>query len=265
MMPRKGGRVAAVLGTIAALLPCGHVAAQNSTAAALRATVYTAPPFFPSSAFGSYYSGYGPNQTSVQPQPMVTNAVDGYVYPLNLTTGSQIVNSADPVIFVGNSTHPAVYNISYDTNLSTPWSISLRQQVVANISAIINGSSDSCTKCQLGVQSMKPLAVAAPWEVPVALIQLCIQFEFTSAASCQSTYEQSSDGAYITEVLSYADVTYPSRNSQMACHYYINSACPIPPLIPFNTTNWFAKPKPANAAVPKPSGELIKVAHISDM
>lgn len=112
---------------------------------------------------------------------------------------------------------------------------------------------------------MKPLAIQAPWEVPVALIQLCIKYKFTSAKSCQDTYEQSSDGAYITEVLSYADVTYPSLNSQYACHYYIKSSCPLLPLVPFDTSNWFAKPKPQNATAPKMSGKTVKVAHISDM
>ena len=253
---------------VASLLLCAaaNTVAQNASSTyGPAATIYTAPPYFPSGVFQSYYSGFLPNQTSVQPQPIVTNAVGGQPYPLNLTTGIHTINSDDPVIFVDNSTHPAAYNISYATNLSTPYSIDLRQSIVNNISAIIDASNDSCVTCQLGIQSMKPLAIQAPWEVPVALIQLCIKYKFTSAKSCQDTYEQSSDGAYITEVLSYADVIYPSLNSQYACHYYIKSSCPLPPLVPFDTSNWFAKPKPQNATAPKMSGKTVKVAHISDM
>lgn len=45
-----------------------------------------------------------------------------------------------------------------------------------------------------------------------------------------------------------------------------SSLCPIPPAVPLNLTNWFAKPKPNPLPPPKqPSGERLKVLHISDI
>lgn len=52
--------------------------------------------------------------------------------------------------------------------------------------------------------------------------------------------------------------------AQMLCQNFLG-LCPLPPTAPLNLTNWFARPKPSPLPPPKkPSGERVKVLHISD-
>ncbi|KAF8553427.1 hypothetical protein OG21DRAFT_1523118 [Imleria badia] len=47
---------------------------------------------------------------------------------------------------------------------------------------------------------------------------------------------------------------------------YDGQLCPLPPTLPLNLTEWFAKPKPKPLPPPKqPSGERLKVLHVSDI
>jgi hypothetical protein len=51
---------------------------------------FTPGPFFPAEPFKEFYKGFGPSQTSVQPQPKVTNIMDGVAFPLDLTNPATI-------------------------------------------------------------------------------------------------------------------------------------------------------------------------------
>jgi len=51
----------------------------------------------------------------------------------------------------------------------------------------------------------------------------------------------------------------------MFCHSFFG-VCSLPPTLPLNLTNWFAKPKPNPLPEPrKPSGKRMKVLHLSDL
>lgn len=51
----------------------------------------------------------------------------------------------------------------------------------------------------------------------------------------------------------------------MFCAITLNM-CPIPPTAPLDMTGWFAKPKPNPLPLAKqPSGERLKVIHVSDI
>jgi hypothetical protein len=50
----------------------------------------TPDPFFPAEPFSIFYDGFGPSQTVVQPQPIITDPVNGNVYSLDLTNPATI-------------------------------------------------------------------------------------------------------------------------------------------------------------------------------
>lgn len=50
----------------------------------------------------------------------------------------------------------------------------------------------------------------------------------------------------------------------MLCQNFLG-LCPLPPVSPLNLTGWFAKPKPTNPTVRKPTGKRLKVLHLSDL
>lgn len=67
-----------------------------------------------------------------------------------------------------------------------------------------------------------------------------------------------------------SNISMSSQNSisivslQLLCQNFLN-LCPLPPTPPLDLTNWFATPKPNPLPAPKqPSGERLKVLHISD-
>ncbi|KAF8497004.1 hypothetical protein JB92DRAFT_3125839 [Gautieria morchelliformis] len=61
---------------------------------------FTAQPFFMTDLLNMFYSGFGPFQTSIEPQPVITDPVGNTVYPLNLTNPKTIptANVIDPVV-----------------------------------------------------------------------------------------------------------------------------------------------------------------------
>lgn len=52
----------------------------------------------------------------------------------------------------------------------------------------------------------------------------------------------------------------------MICNHFLSGLCPLPPTSPLDLTGWFAKPKPNPLpAAKKPSGQRLKVLHLSDL
>ncbi|KAG1762122.1 Metallo-dependent phosphatase-like protein [Suillus occidentalis] len=70
-------------------------------------------------------------------------------------------------------------------------------------------------------------------------------------------------GPILTQVVSFADVG--GYDGQSICSQFLG-LCPAPAATALNLTGWFAKPKPNPLPPPKqPSGQLLKVLHLSDM
>jgi sphingomyelin phosphodiesterase len=126
----------------------------------------------------------------------------------------------------------------------------------------------------------KMLALAAPEQGPTLAIELCLFFNFSS--TCNTTFSVLTLGAPITQVVANADVgsldgqvfsemNVRSLNSdsflcQMICQNFLGGLCPLPPTSPLDLKGWFAKPKPNPLPAPKkPSGERLKVVHLSDL
>jgi sphingomyelin phosphodiesterase len=165
-----------------------------------RPATFTPKPFFPMEPFKEFYDGFGPSQMLVQPQPKVTDPLNGYVYPLNLTNPATIpevsfikiytnllptfameqANLVDPVVFgpsvlTGRPNGP----LAPTANLSTPQSRALATQTINQIIAVISSNNGSCDKCIAGLLLAQNLAKNAPWEVPTALIQLCTKYDYS--------------------------------------------------------------------------------------
>jgi sphingomyelin phosphodiesterase len=124
------------------------------------------------------------------------------------------------------------------------------------------------------------LAMAAPEQGPSLAVELCLFFNFSS--TCEKSFNVLTLGAPITQVVANADVgsldgqvllemnvmSLYSDNFlyQMICQQFLGGLCPLPPTSPLDLKGWFAKPKPNPLPAPKkPSGERIKVIHMSDL
>ena len=75
--------------------------------------------------------------------------------------------------------------IGPNVSLSTPGSRALAAQAKNSVISIINSDviTGSCAKCVAGLEVAKGLALAAPWEVPNAMIDLCNQFDFSVSST----------------------------------------------------------------------------------
>jgi hypothetical protein len=213
---------------------------------------FVVPSAFPTSVFSSYYVKPAPTS---EPQPALHDAVLNITYPLNLTDPRTVPTADnDPVYYP-----PGIPNLGNAT------SEALVQVALAQIKSIINddgGLSGNCSKCIAALSVGKFLAQAAPSYVPNAMIALCQATGFASNSSCTTTYEAGSYGAIWTQVLALADVS--GLDGRYICNTLSSTFCSAPTTTPLNTTNLFPKPKPKNATAPKPSGNRVKVLHLSD-
>lgn len=206
---------------------------------------YAVPGAFPTSLYSHYYND--PTATSAQPQPVISDPVTNEIFPYSLT---------DP------------YNISqYDTVDPHPLppkasSQMLLQQAVAQIKSIaVNPMLSNCARCQASLEVAKFLALAAPEQGSNLALTLCEYFNYSS--SCEKSFGPLVMGPILTQVVSFADVG--GYDGQLICSQFL-SLCPAPAATALNLTGWFAKPKPNPLPPPKqPSGQLLKVLHISDM
>ena len=207
---------------------------------------------FPTSAFPSYYIPPSPSQ---EPQPALYDPVLNLTFPLNLTNPKTIpTTDPDPVFYpqpianISNATAEAYVAAAVTA---------IRGIIVGNASLTSN-----CSKCIAALEVGKQVAQIAPQNVPAALVLLCESTGFKSNSTCQSTYSAGTFGAIWTQVLALADVT--GLDGQYICNSLSSTFCPAPTTSPLNITNLFPKPKPRNATAPMPSGERVKVLHLSD-
>ncbi|KAJ7665113.1 sphingomyelin phosphodiesterase [Mycena polygramma] len=231
--------------TVAGLSLCAYLPVVLAASGAPSA--FTAPGAFPTSMFTNYYNN--PKQTASQVQPIIKDPVEtGLTYKLSLTNPDTIPtnDTTDP--------HPLPPVAS---------SARLLEQAIAQIVAISTNpmfGTNTCARCQAGLEVAKFLALAAPEQGPELAVQLCFHFKFSS--TCGTTYSRLALGSVITQVIANANVG--GYDGQLLCQNFLN-LCPLPPASPLNLTSWFSKPKPSPPpAAKKPSGKRLKVLHLSD-
>ncbi|KAL6304766.1 Metallo-dependent phosphatase [Sparassis latifolia] len=211
-------------------------------------TATTLPGAFPTSVYSSYYND--PTATSAQPQPVISDPVTHEIYPYNLT---------DPNTIPGNDTlspHPLPPVASSDLLLEAAFN-----QIVSIASNPV--FADTCTQCQAALEVGKFIAMTRPELGSPLAVRVCEYFNYSSTLGCETDYGIYYLGSVVTQIASYADVG--GYDGQGLCWHFLG-LCPRPPTSPLDLTNWFAKPKPDPLPPPKqPSGQLIKVLHLSDM
>lgn len=234
---------------LSACLSC-YVKAQGESIPGVPSYVVSAG--FPTSVFSSYFSPPVPTQ---EPQPIIYDPVSNTTFPLNLTNPNTIPTSDnDPVYFP-----PAIANVSNST------AEAFVSAAISQIKEIISGAggiSGNCSKCVAALNIGKLVAQVTPQYVPNALVALCESTGFASNSTCTSSYSATTLGAIWTQVLAFADVS--GLDGRYICNSLSSTFCSAPTTSPLNTTNLFSKPKPKNATVPSPSGERVKVLHLSD-
>lgn len=130
-------------------------------------------------------------------------------------------------------------------------------QEISN-SSIFNST---CAKCQASMAVAKMVALAAPSEGPALAVALCNHFQFNT--DCEGEYGINDFGSVLTQVTANADAA--GLDGEYFCHSFL-SLCPAPSVSPLNMTGWFKKPKPNPLPIPKkPSGQRLKVLHLSDI
>ncbi|KAJ7269242.1 sphingomyelin phosphodiesterase [Mycena haematopus] len=218
----------------------------TSTTGASIASAFTAAGVFPTSIFTKYYNN--PTQTFSQAQPIIKDPVETVgakrVFPDTIPTN----DTTDP--------HPLPPTASSSQLLQAAFN-----QIVA-ISTNPMFGSNTCARCQAGLEVAKFLAMASPESGPELAVQLCFHFNFNSA--CGTQFSRLALGSVITQVVANANVG--GYDGQMLCQNFLGGLCPLPSASPLNLTSWFAKPKPNPLPAPKkPSGERLKVLHLSDI
>ncbi|KAF8521774.1 Metallo-dependent phosphatase [Hysterangium stoloniferum] len=235
---------------------------------------FTGQPFFQTDFLKAFFPGFGPSQTSVEPQPLITDPVGKNVFPLDLTNPKTIptANLEDPVVLPPSLLTSSPVVVSPNKNLSTPGSIALRQAAFFEISQILNNTlgsfNSTCSQCVGSLVIAKDLALTAPWEVSPLLIDICNLVQFSAFGSCEQEFSANSDGQIATQLLANADVS--GLDGQWMCARNtipLRKTCPQPAPSDISAVlaTWFTKPKPANAKAPPPSGKApLKVVHLSD-
>ena len=232
-----------------AMLPIGPVHAQMPGVAS-----FVVPTAFPTSVFSSYYVKPAP---TIEPQPALYDPILNITYPLNLTDPTTVPTSDnDPLYFPKAIAH-----------LDNTTSAAFVQIALAEIKSIIydqgeGGLVGNCSKCIAALSVGKLLAQTVPEFVPNALVSLCESTGFGTNSSCKTAYTAGDYGDIWTQVLALSDVA--GLDGRYICYTLSSTFCPFPTTTPLNTTSLFPKPKPANATAPPPSGERVKVLHLSD-
>lgn len=217
------------------------------------ASSYVAPAGFPTTAFSSYYAV----PSGQEPQPALYDPVLNITYPLNLTNPDTLPdNDYDPIFFPKPT-----------QNLSD---VEQRKTIADTIIAatrIIYGDqpTSNCTRCKKALELAQVGAHLAPTMVPQALVEFCNATGYDTYNGCYESFASTTFGSIWTQVLSLS----PDLNGldgEYICNHLDSSFCPFPAVTPLDINDWFAKPKPADAAsrVPKASGERVKVLHMSD-
>ncbi|KAI5116890.1 hypothetical protein M0805_004635 [Coniferiporia weirii] len=247
-----------LLSTLALLVFTGVAHAVVGAAPSTRTTAsrYTAPGRFPTTLFSSYYND--PTQTSAQVQPVVSDPVLHTVYPFALTDPDSVP--------VNDTTDPAR---PLPPRLDARALLAHAERQIRALAPLAPGTpanspfaNNTCAACQAALGAAQLVALAAPEEGPRAVEALCEAFGLSG--DCDTAYGPRALGSVLTQVLARADVL--GYDGQMICENFFSGACPSPPVAPLDLASWFAKPnKPDPLPAPKrPSGERLKVLHISD-
>lgn len=210
-------------------------------------STYIVPGAFPTSLYSKYYNN--PTATAAQPQPVISDPVAHSEFPFSLTDPDHIPQSdtVDP--------HPL-------PPVASP--SQLLQHAITQIKSIAQNpvfSTNKCARCQASLEVAKFLALSAPDQGPNLAVTLCEYFNFSSV--CQANYGPLALGPIFTQVLAYANVG--GYDGELICAEFL-SLCSLPPTLPLDLTDWFAKPKPNPLPSPrKATGDRLKVLHISDL
>lgn len=133
---------------------------------------------------------------------------------------------------------------------------------MSQIKGIIAGGSSNCTKCVEALKIGQYVAQRVPTMVPDAMVALCTAMKFHSKTTCKDDYASTNFGAIWTQILALGDMG--GMDGQYVCNSLSSTFCPSPYTLPSDTTGLFPKPKPKNPQVPAPSGNRVKVLHMSD-
>ena len=236
---------------VAPLLLAQYTLAQASNEAP-GASSFEAPAGFPTSVFSTYY----PYPSGQEPQPALYDPVLNFTYPANLTNPDTLPDEDnDPVYF------PTPI-----ANLTQAQQKDVISSVLSQVNEIISSDSfdGNCSKCVTALSVAKSAAQLAPSLVPDAMVKLCTSSGYDSATSCKVDFEATTFGAILTQVLALADVS--GLDGQYICNEILDGYCDYPAVTLLNISDWFPKPKPADARslVPKASGKTVKVLHMSD-
>lgn len=174
------------------------------------------------------------------------------------------MNLTDPNTIPDVDNDP-VYYPKPIANLTSSQQEKLITNATHEITQILTGSSSNCTKCKAALEVAQYVAQRAPTQLPAAMVDLCVSTGFASKSSCSEDYAATNLGASWTQVLAFANVS--GLDGDYICNHLSSSFCPYPAVSPLNVSDWFPKPKPADAAarVPKASGKRVKVAQLSDV
>jgi hypothetical protein len=182
-----------------------------------------------------------------------------------------------------------VLNITYPANLTNPdelpdndpdpiyypkpiaqLSEAQQKKVIANVldqvgKVLTNDNlKTNCSKCTAALSVVKSAAQLAPSLLPDAMVKYCVSSGYDSEDSCKEDFEATTFGAIWVQILALADVS--GLDGQYICNHLSSDYCPQPAVTPLDINDWFPKPKPDDCAsrVPRPSGQRVKVLHMSD-
>ncbi|KAL8279118.1 hypothetical protein RQP46_008576 [Phenoliferia psychrophenolica] len=198
-------------------------------------------------------------------EPKVSDWVRGKTFDLNVTDPNTIPteNDVDPVVLPPSRSHPnpAAEISKPGSNFSTPESLLSLATAVQQISAIISANaSDTCGACMSGLVVAQTLSFDYPWEVSSLLISLCNTF---SPSYGEENYSAQTSGGNIAQVLQFANVT--GLDGQMICAKQLpHKFCGVPQVSSYDASLYFNTTEPASKVAPVPSGDVIKVLHLSD-
>ena len=209
---------------------------------------FTVPAKFPTSIFNSYYVRPNPTQN---PQPAVRDPILDITYPRNLTDPDTIpLVDTDAVVLptpVG-SIPPAAQTAFVESGL---------KQISEIFSSGAFGSA--CGSCVAALNVFQSIAKVAPNLTAGALQEFCNSAGLGSPSTCAQDFGAQTEGGVWTQVLANADVS--GLDGRYICVSF--GLCSAPGVYPVTIAR-FPKPKPANAMAPKPSGNRVRVLHLSD-
>ena len=144
----------------------------------------------------------------------------------------------------------------------------LANQTFSQLTAIYKdqnyASNSECTKCQTALLIGKTLAMARPSAFPAYFQHLCNLFTSNGEDYCRNEYS-ANPGRGLENANVVQRLIYETGDMDYFCASRLGvTDCSYPAPIQINPSDWFSTSKPANATVPKPSGQTFKVLHFSD-